>query len=209
MRIARGMAFVVALLVPAAFAVSAIAQQPEPQAPAATHAPPKRTPKPRPEDPVKPPPAVAGEAKPALLGQFGDWGAYTATPGGKKICFVIAKPSSAETKPPGRSRGEPYMFLSTRPAEKVTNEISIAVGYPFKRETQATAQVGSTTFALYTEGDGAWIKNAEEEAHMIDAMRSGDTAVVTGTSTHGTETIDTYSLKGLSQALDRVAQECK
>ena len=44
---------------------------------------------------------------------------------------------------------------------------------------------------------------------MVDAMRSGDTAVVKGTSAKGTQTTDTYTLKGVAQALDRVAQECK
>jgi hypothetical protein len=28
-------------------------------------------------------------------------------------------------------------------------------------------------------------------------------------STHGTRTTDTYSLKGLAEALDKVAEECK
>ena len=115
----------------------------------------------------------AGEAKPTLLAQYADWGAYTASPGGKKICFAIAKPASAETKPPNRPRNQPYIFITTRPADKVTNEVSIAIGYPLKTGTEATAQVGSTTFALYTQGDGAWIKNTAEEAHMVDAMRAG------------------------------------
>src|SRR5208282_782152 len=133
----------------------------------------------------------------------------TATPGGRKICFAIAKPTGAETKPPDRPRNQPYMFISTRPADKVSNEVSIMVGYPFKTSSEAIAQVGSTTFQLYTQGDGAWIKNAAEEAHMVDAMRAGDSAVVKGTSAKGTESVDTYSLKGLTEALDRDAQECK
>jgi len=33
--------------------------------------------------------------------------------------------------------------------------------------------------------------------------------VVKGVSAKGTQTTDTYTLKGVSQALDRVAQECK
>ena len=33
--------------------------------------------------------------------------------------------------------------------------------------------------------------------------------VVNGESGRGTKTTDSYSLKGLAQALDRVAQECK
>lgn len=144
-----------------------------------------------------------------MLGQYGDWGAYTASPGGRKICFAIAKPFTTQTNPPHRSRGEPYMFMSTRPADKVTNEVSIDFGYPLKHKSQANVRVGETSYALYTEGTGAWIKNAGEEAHMVDDMRSGQSAVVRGVSTHGTETIDTYSLKGLAEALDRVAQDCK
>jgi invasion protein IalB len=101
------------------------------------------------------------------------------------------------------------MFISTRPADKVTNEVSIIIGYPFKPGTEASVDVGSTDYALYTQQDGAWIKNATEEAQMVDAMRGGQTAVVKGTSAKGTESTDNFSLRGLSQALDRVAQDCK
>jgi hypothetical protein len=154
-------------------------------------------------------PPTMGGVKPTLLGQYGEWGAYTASPGGKKLCFAIAKPTSAETNPPNRPRNPVYMFVSTRPADKVVNEVSIITGYPFKPGSEASAAIGSTTYALYTQQDGAWIKNAAEEAQMVDAMRAGQTAVVKGTSAKGTESTDSYSLKGLSQALDRVGQECK
>jgi Invasion associated locus B (IalB) protein len=153
--------------------------------------------------------AAAGGAPPKLLGQYGMWGAYTASPGGKKVCFALAKPTASETNPPNRPRNPVYMFISTRPADKVTNEISLVVGYPFKAGTEATAQVGGSNFALYTQQDGAWIKNATEEAKMVDAMRGGDNAVIKGVSAKGTQSTDTFSLKGVAQALDRTAQECK
>jgi len=150
-----------------------------------------------------------GGVKPTLLGQYGDWGAYTASPGGKKVCFAIAKPASSVTNPPGRPRNPIFMFISTRPADKVTNEVSVIIGYPFKPGTEASMEVGSTAYALYTQQDGAWVKNATEETQAIDAMRGGQSALVKGTSAKGTQSSDTFSLKGLSQALDRVAQDCK
>ncbi len=153
--------------------------------------------------------AAAGGAQPSLLGQYGDWGAYTASPGGKKLCFALAKPASSETTPPNRPRNPSYMFISSRPADKVSNEVSIIIGYPFKPNADATAEVGTTSFALYTQQDGAWIKNAAEESHMIDAMRAGQNAVIKGISAKGTKTTDTFSLRGLAQALDRTGQECK
>ena len=166
--------------------------------------------KPAEATPAKPvtPPNVGG-VKPTLLGQYGEWGAYTASPGGKKVCFAIAKPTSSQTNPPDRPRNPTYMFISSRPAEKVSNEVSIIIGYPFKPGTEASAAVGSTSYALYTQQDGAWIKNAAEEAQMLDAMRAGQSAVVKGVSAKGTQSTDTFSLKGLAQALDRVGQECK
>jgi hypothetical protein len=160
--------------------------------------------------PAAPPAAaVAGGAEPTLLGQFGTWGAYAATPNGKKVCFALAKPSSSKTNPPNRPRDPAYAFVSTRPAEKVNNEVSIMIGYALKPGSESTLEVGGASYAMYTQGDGLWIKNAAEEERLVDAMRKSADAVVKGVSAKGTETIDTFSLKGLAQALDRVAQDCR
>lgn len=144
-----------------------------------------------------------------LLGEFGDWGAYTATPGGKKVCFALAKPTSSETNPPNRPRDPAWLFVSTRPAEKVKEEVSVIFGYPLKANSDATIEIGSTNFAMYTQNDGAWVKNAAEEARLVDAMRKGADVTVKGESGRGTRTIDKFSLKGVVQALDRAASECR
>src|SRR5689334_15807925 len=162
------------LLASLALMVPAYAQQ---AAPAPATAPkPKKPPKPKPEpkpDQAAAPaaPAVAEGAQPSLLGTFGDWGAYTASPGGKKVCFALAKPSKSETVPPHRSRDPAFLFVSSRPAEKVKDEVSIIIGYGFKANTDATLEVAGASYAMYTQADGAWVKNAAEEAKMVDAMR--------------------------------------
>jgi hypothetical protein len=153
--------------------------------------------------------AAAGSAEPTLIGQFGTWGAYTATPNGKKVCFALAKPSASKTNPPNRPRDPAYAFVSTRPAEKVANEVSVMVGYTLKPGSESTLEVGGAAYSMYTQGDGLWIKNAAEEERMVDAMRKSADVTVKGTSAKGTETTDTFSLKGLAQALDRLAQDCK
>jgi hypothetical protein len=208
-------AWIAAWLAPARAQQSAPATSP----PAAAPAKPKPKPKPqtKPEaakpapaaKPASPAAAAAGGVQPKLLGQYGMWGAYTASPGGKKVCFALAKPTASDTSPPNRPRNPIYMFISTRPADKVTNEVSLVVGYPFKAGTEASAKVGESKFALYTQQDGAWIKDSGEEAKMVNAMRGGDNAVITGVSAKGTQSTDTFSLKGVAQALDRAAQECK
>jgi hypothetical protein len=159
--------------------------------------------------PVAPPPAIAGGTEPSLIGQFGTWGAYSATPNGKKVCFALAKPSSSKTNPPNRPRDPAYAFVSTRPSEKVSNEVSVMIGYALKPGSESTLEVGGASYAMYTQGDGLWIKNAAEEERMVEAMRKSADLVVKGVSAKGTETTDTFSLKGLAQALDRIAQDCK
>jgi len=153
--------------------------------------------------------AAAGNAEPTLIGQFGTWGAYSATPNGKRVCFALAKPSSSTTNPPNRPRDPAYAFVSTRPAEKVANEVSVMIGYMLKPGSESTLEVGGASYAMYTQGDGLWIKNAAEEERMVEAMRKSADVVVKGVSAKGTETIDTFSMKGLAQALDRLAQDCR
>ena len=120
--------------------------------------------------------AAAGGAEPTLIGQYGTWGAYTATPNGRKVCFALAKPSSSKTNPPNRPRDPAYAFVSTRPAEKVVNEVSIMIGYALKPGSESSLEVGGASYAMYTQGDGLWIKNAAEEERMVDACASPPTS---------------------------------
>jgi len=201
---------IVAALAAATFAVSVAAAQ---QTTGATNA---ATTKPKSTKPVakqrKPAPVPKHDdvgGSPTLLGQYGDWGAYTATSGGNKVCFTLAKPASTQTKPPNRPRNPVYFFVASRPAENVRNEVSVMIGYPFRSGADATVEVGTEKFAMNTQNDGAWIKNVAEETRLIDIMRKGSDLTMTGMSNHGTQSIDRYSLKGLGQALDRTDQECK
>lgn len=153
--------------------------------------------------------AAVAAAQPTLLGQYADWGAYSATPEGGKICFVLAKPKSSSTVPAGRKRDQAYIFISSRPADKVRNEVSVMLGYPIQANTDATAEINSVRYTMYTERDGAWIRNMADEARLIEAMRKAAELTISGTSKNNARSTDQYSLKGLSQALDRVEQECK
>jgi invasion protein IalB len=173
--------------------------------PAAAQAPAKKAAAPKHAAPAPAP----GGGQPALLGQYGDWGAYAAAAGGGRVCYALATPSSTRTNPPNRPRDPVYLFISTRPGENVRNEVSVIMGYQLKPDSEVNVEIGNNKFVMYTKADGAWISNAAEEARMVETMRKGADIVVTGTSSRGTQSTDRYSLKGLSQALDRTAKECK
>jgi hypothetical protein len=186
------------------FAGPAFAQQ---QAPAAKTAAPK--PAAAPKTTAAAPPSVPGAPEPALIGQYDEWGAYTATPNGKKVCFALAKPVSASTNPPNRPRDQAWIFISSRPGERVKDEVSVIFGYGLKASSDANIEISGGSYAMNTQGDGAWVKNPAEEPKLVETMRKGRDMTVKGTSAKGTVSTDVYSLKGLAQALDKVGQECR
>jgi hypothetical protein len=141
-----------------------------------------------------------------LLGQYDNWGAYWAAPEGRKICFAAARPNGAHSN---RGRKPAYMFISSRPHDRVKDEISMIASAPFRTKSDATATIGGKTYAMVTSVDGAWTKNANDEGKLIEAMRKGGDLVLKGTTDRGLQSTDVFSMKGLAQALDRIARECK
>ncbi len=154
---------------------------------------------------LSPPPLAAQTAQ--ALGQFRDWGAYVSGSGSDRTCFILTQPKDMEPK--NVNRGDVFFYVTIRPSQGVRNEVSVITGYTYQANSTVTAEIGSDRFTLFTNQDAAWLDNAAEEARLIAAMRAGQTMVVRGTSSRGTNTVDQYSLFGVSAALDRAAQECQ
>ena len=163
----------------------------------------KTDPKPTPADDP-----AAGGAKPFRVGTYGDWGAFETQGGKGKICYALAKPK--DRQPGNLTRDPAYVFISTRPGEGVHNEISVIMGFPLKDGAiDGGADINGTKFDLIAKGEDAWVKNAAEEAQVIETMRKGSRLVVKAPSKRGNVTTDSYSLAGFSQALDKVAKSCQ
>ncbi|WP_036291374.1 invasion associated locus B family protein [Methylosinus sp. PW1] len=148
-----------------------------------------------------------GVKTPTAIGSFGDWNAMTAHGQGKdKTCYALAEPKDRQ---PGKlQRDKAYVFISTRPAEGVRNEVAIILGFAAKDGGAASADIDGDNFELVTKGSNAWVKNPAKEKEFVEALKSGTKLVVKAPSAKGNVTTDTYSLKGLSDALGRVQKEC-
>lgn len=149
--------------------------------------------------------AAAQSAK--LLEPFKDWTTFVADVGGKKICFASAAPQ--KTLPKGVNRGSILFYVTNWTGEGgVRGEVSIKIGYTFKPDSKPTVEIGADKFSLFVEDDHAFVEQDQDQARMIDAMRKGNAMIVKGLSNRGTSMEDSYSLLGLSAALDRIAKEC-
>jgi hypothetical protein len=144
-------------------------------------------------------------AKPELLGSFGDWNAFSVE---GNTCYALGSPKERQPKAKLKD-SQAYVFISTRPGEGVKNEVAVNLGYPAKDNGSASADVDGDSFELVTKGNNAWVKNTAKEKEFVESLKSGTKLVVKASSAKGASTTDTYSLKGLSEALARVQQECK
>ncbi len=131
-----------------------------------------------------------------LLGEFGDWEAYQESDGGKPVCYMGAQPTKTRGK--YKKRGETYMLITHRPAEKSFGVISVRAGYAYLKETEATATIGADTFRLFTDVGHAFAQDKKTDTAPIKAMVRGARMIIQGTSSRGTKTTDTYSLKGVA-----------
>lgn len=137
--------------------------------------------------------------------------------GSPKECYIVSPPKSSKATRDGKAvevdRGDIRLFVTFRPAENVTGEVSFSGGYPFRDGTPVRLQVGSETFTLNPgAGDAngwAWPASPDVDKTIVAALRGGSTATVTGTSARGTTTVDTISLSGFTAAVQDASERCR
>jgi hypothetical protein len=153
--------------------------------------------------------AAYGQAQePTALGTFQDWDAYTYKAKDSRVCYIYSAPKKSEAAK--KVKRDPVYFMVTHwPGRKIKGQVSTIIGYPFKESSTVTVKIDTKAFNLYTNGDMAWADSAETEKTMVDAMRTGKSLVVSGTSWRGTETTDVYSLAGVQAAMDKIDTSCK
>lgn len=151
--------------------------------------------------------SVALAQSPSQIGKFSAWGSYAYKAGTGKVCYILTIP---QTKKPekGIDHGENFFLISQKPGQNVAYEPQFMAGYELQASSKVTITVGEKSFAMFTSGKSAWMENAAEEPLLLAAMKGGQSMSIKATSKRGTATSYTFSLAGISKALDSV-KTCK
>ena len=127
-------------------------------------------------------------------------------------CWVVSQPSETVNTRGGNvvsvNRGDILLFATYRPEQGIEGEISFTGGYPFDPDTTVEVEIGDDSFELFVEDNWAWPASQEDDADLMEAMRGGAEAVVTGISRRGTQTEDTFSLFGFTAATEEAERRC-
>ena len=140
------------------------------------------------------------------LGKFKDWEALVLIKENEIVCFAQSKPVLQSPKSKIR---EARLYVTFRPNDKITNEISTTSGYEYNSQNSILAKSGKTKYKFDIAQDSfAWIADNKIEKKMIKTMKRGSRIMVTGYNQSGSQTIDHYSLLGFTKAYNEVKKSC-
>jgi hypothetical protein len=138
-----------------------------------------------------------------------DWSVFTEE--GPKECWGVSSPketvNSRDGQPVSVRRGDILLFVTFRQGEP-GGVISFSGGYPFADGSKVSLDVDGTVFDLFSDAEWAWPGTKEDDAVILTALKKGTTAIVTGRSGKGTQTQDTFSLRGFTAAMEEAAKQC-
>ena len=144
------------------------------------------------------------------VGAETDWAVFEGAE--PKECWAVTAPSKSVNTRDGNvvtvRRGDVLLFVTYRPTESVTGEVSFTGGYPFAEGSTATLDISGTTFELFTEGEYAWPATPADDQKIVTAIKRGADAVVTARSSRGTQTKDTFSLLGATAMIEEAEKRC-
>ena len=139
-----------------------------------------------------------------------DWSVFVGDD--PRECWAVTTFKESVNTKDGRvvsvNRGEILLMVFYRPGAEVQGQVAFTGGYPFANGSTVNATVGDAEFELYTEGEWAWPATPQDDARMITAMKRGADAVLTAVSSRGTTTKDTFSLCGVTAAVEDAEQRC-
>lgn len=139
-----------------------------------------------------------------------DWSVFEETD--PRECFAVSAPkeqvNTRDGAPVQVQRGETLLFVFYRPAEGVNGQVTFTGGYPFAANSTVTLAIGGTNYTLFTEGEWAWPATPDDDSRIVEAMKRGSDAVLTGVSGRGTQTRDTFSLLGFTASVDEARTRC-
>ena len=140
------------------------------------------------------------------MGKHKDWETYIIKSDTGKVCFAQSKPILQAPKANPR---DARLFISFRPGENITDEISITSGYEYNNKNSIKAISGKYKYKFdIVRENFAWITDKKFEKKMIKTMQKGSRIMVKSYNQKGSQTIDHYSLLGFTKAYKATKANC-
>mgnify|MGYP001440439331 CR=1 FL=1 len=121
-------------------------------------------------------------------------------------CYIGSLPIKSDL-PETKKRGENYILVYKIIGSN-ENIVQVEAGYQYNLDEDIVVNIDNTSFKFYSTEDSsetAWTNNDEK---VVYAMKKGLVLVLSGQSSRGTITNDTYTLKGFTSAINKLNKDC-
>ena len=140
------------------------------------------------------------------IAKYKDWETIVFIEGENKVCFAQSIPV---LQAPKKNQRDARLFVSFRPNDKVSDEVSITSGYEYNNQNSITATSGKSKYKFdLAQENFAWISENKVEKKLIKTLKKGSRIMVTGYNKSGSQTIDHYSLLGFTKAYNSAKKNC-
>ena len=123
-----------------------------------------------------------------------------------EYCYIGSLATETDL-PSDKKRGNFYVLVYKNIGNPDT-VVQIEAGYNYKVSSNIIVSIDKGEYPFYTTEDlptAAW---TEEDSKVIFAMKKGLELKVTGESSRGTITNDTYTLNGFTAAFNKLTDDC-
>ena len=121
-------------------------------------------------------------------------------------CYIGSSPIKSDL-PETKKRGENYILVYKIIGSE-ENIIQIEAGYKYNLDKKINVKIDNANYDFYSTEDSSETAWTNDDKKVIYAMKKGLELTLTGESTRGTITNDVYTLKGFTNAVNQLNQDC-
>ena len=121
-------------------------------------------------------------------------------------CYIGSLPLKTDL-PSTKKRGDNYILVYKIIGSE-DNIVQVEAGYSYNLKKEITVKIDNTTFNFYSTEDSSETAWTNDDGKVIFAMKKGLELILSGVSTRGTVTNDTYTLKGFTAAINQLNKDC-
>ena len=121
-------------------------------------------------------------------------------------CYIGSSPIKSDL-PETKKRGENYILVYKIIGSE-ENIIQIEAGYKYNLDKNINVKIDNANYDFYSTEDSSETAWTNDDIKVIYAMKKGLELTLTGESARGTITNDVYTLKGFTNAVNQLNQDC-
>lgn len=138
---------------------------------------------------------------PKRIGKWEEWEAATHQEAGQLVCYAFTRP--ANSAPALAGRGDVVLTVTERAGGR--DAVAVAAGFAYPPNTEVEVTSEGVNLPFYTSGRSAFARDGRAAVGLFNRGRQ---AQLRSPGPRGQAVVDTFGLRGFSQAYAAITKAC-